>query len=273
MKKQPTTVILALLCALLAAPSFADIRYKSVTRTEAPQGSAGDMQVEGWVSGNNARVEVETSNNPILKKGAYLITKDGAQTIFLVDPQEKTYAEWDVAAMLGAAGAIMSGMGPLLKMEFSEPKVEKLLEEAGPALVGLPTKHYRYRTSYTMKIKMLGMGNETAVVSEEDIWVTDRLQDAGLSVWLRSEPPRTGNEQLDKLIASGRDKIAGFPLKTVVVSTSTNQKNKKQSTTRTTMEVTELDAQANVPGNSFEIPAGYEKTELPVAMAQPGRPQ
>ncbi len=269
MKKQSRTTILALLCALLAAPSFADIHYKSVTRTEAPQG-AGDMQVEGWVSGDSARVELKESNNPILKKGAFLITKDGGQTIFLVDPEEKTYAEWDIRAMLGAAGAVMNGMGPLLKMEFTEPKVEKLLEEAGPALVGLPTKHYRYRTSYTMKIKMLGMGNETAVVSEEDIWVTDRLQDAGLSIWLRAEPPSTGNDQLDKVIAAGREKFTGFPLKTVVSSTSTNKKNNKQTTARTTMEVTELDTKVNVPGTSFEIPSGYEKTEMPM-VPQPGR--
>ena len=172
--------------------------------------------------------------------------------------------------VLGAAGAMMTGMGPVLKIEFTEPKVEKLLEEAGPAMLGLPTRHYRYRTSYTMKMKVLGMGNESSVVSEEDIWVTDKLQDAALSVWLRSDPPTTGNEQLDKLIASGRGKVAGFPLKTVTVSTSTNKKN-KQATTRTTMEVTELDTSANVPAASFEIPAGYEKTEIMMPV-QGGRP-
>jgi len=155
-------------------------------------------------------------------------------------------------------------------MEFSEPKVEKLLEEAGPTLVGLPTKHYRYRTSYTMKMKVLGMGNESSVVSDEDIWVSDRLQDAGLSVWLRAEPLRTGNEQLDKLIAAGRGKFQGIPLKMVAVTTSTNSKNNKQTTSRTTMEVTELDTKANVPGASFEIPSGYEKTEV-MPMPQPGR--
>ena len=270
MKKPFRTVILAALFALAAAPGFAGIHYKSVTRTQPEQGKSMDIQVEGWVAGDSSRVDIRDSANPMLKPGAYLITKDGGQTIFLVDPKEKTYAEWDVQAMLGAAGAMMSGMGPVLKIEFTEPKVEKLLEEAGPAIVGLPTRHYRYRTSYTMKMKVLGMGNESSVVSEEDIWTTESLQDAALSIWLRSDPPKTGNEQLDKLIASGRGKITGFPLKTVVVSTSTNKKN-KQTTTRTTMEVTELDTKANVPGSSFEIPAGYEKTEMMMPV-QGGRP-
>jgi len=270
MKKPSRTVVLALLFALAAAPGFADIHYKSVTKTQPEGGKSQDIQVEGWVSGDNARVDIKDSANPLLKPGAFLITKDGGQTIFLVDPEEKTYAEWDVQAMLGAAGAVMNGMGPVLKIEFTEPKVEKLLEEAGPAIAGLPTRHYRYRTSYTMKMKVLGMGNESSVVSEEDIWATDQLRDAALSVWLRADAPRTGNEQLDKLIASSRGKVAGFPLKTVIVSTSTNKKN-KQTTTRTTMEVTELDTKANAPGSSFEIPAGYEKTEMMMPV-QGGRP-
>jgi hypothetical protein len=269
MKKQSRTAIFAVLLALAAAPGFADIHYKSVTKTQPEQGKSQDIQVEGWVAGDSSRVNIKESWNPVLKPGSYLITKDGARTIFLVDPEEKTYAEWDLQGMLGAAGAMMNGLGPVLKVEFSEPKVEKLLEEAGPAIVGLPTRHYRYRTSYTMKMKVLGMGNESAIVNEEDIWATDSLRDAALSVWLRSESPKTGNEQLDKLIASSRGKVTGFPLKMVTVSTSTNKKN-KQTTTRTTMEVTELDSKASAPGGSFEIPSGYEKTEI-MMPAQGGR--
>lgn len=270
MKKQLKIALLASLVALAAAPGFAGIHYKSVTKTQPEQGKSQDIQVEGWVAGDNSRVNFKESDNPLLKPGAYLITKDGGRTIFLVDPEEKTYAEWDIQAMLGAAGAVLNGMGPVLKVEFTEPKVEKLLEEAGPDMLGLPTRHYRYRTSYTMKMKVLGMGNESSVVQEEDIWTTDKLSDAALSIWLRSDPPKTGNEQLDKLIASDRGKIAGFPLKTVVVSTSTNKKN-KQTTTRTTMEVTELNTKASAPGSSFEIPAGYEKTEMMMPV-QGGRP-
>jgi len=269
MRKPYRSVVLASLFALAAAPGFAGIHYKSVTKTQPEGGKSQDIQVEGWVSGDNARVDIKESWNPVLKPGAYLITKDGGKAIFLVDPEEKTYAEWDLQGMLGAAGAMMNGMGPVLKVEFSEPKVEKLLEEAGPAIVGLPTRHYRYRTSYSMKMKVLGMGNESSIVSEEDIWSTDSLQDAALSVWLRSDAAKTGNEQLDKLIASSRGKVAGFPLKMVTVSTSTNKKN-KQTTTRTTMEVTELDTKANPPGGSFEIPSGYEKTEMMMPM-QGGR--
>ena len=253
---------LAAIAVIASGPAFAGVHYKSVTKTEDAQTKGSSMQVEGWVSGEKARVEFKESANPMAKQGAWLLTKDGGKTMYLVDPEEKTYAEWNLQAMLGVVGNVMQGMGPLLKIEFSDPKIEKLLDEDGGSVSGLPTRHVRYRTSYNMKIKVLGMGNEANVVTEQDIWSTDRLQDVGLGIWLRSDPPRTGNEQFDKLITAEAGKTQGFPLKTVTVSTTTQKKGNKQTVTRSTMEVTQLDANANVPGSSFEIPAGYKETQL-----------
>lgn len=261
MKACKQIVYLFFVFSIFAVPCFAGIHYKATTTTQG-QNQAGTMQVEGWVAGEKARVEFMESGNPVMKKGAYLITKDGGRTLFLVDPGEKTYAELDLQAMMGMVGSVMQGMGPLLKVEVSDPKVEALLEEDGGTVAGLPTRHRRYRTAYNMKIKVLGMGREASVVTEQDIWATDRLQDVGLGVWLRSEPPRTGNEQLDKLVTAEMGKTTGFPLKTVTVSTSTPKKGGQSTTTRSTMEVTQLDTSADVPAASFEIPAGYEETQI-----------
>jgi hypothetical protein len=267
------TLFLILSLAVLAGvPAFAGIHYKAVTKTDA-QNQAGNVEVEGWVAGEKAKVEFKESANPMAKSGAYLITKDGGKTIYLVDPKEKTYAEWDLQAMLGLVGSVMQGMGPLLKVEFSDPKVEKLLDEDGGTVAGLPTRHTRYRTSYNMKVRVLGMGNEASVVNEQDIWATDKVADVALGVWLRSDPPRTGNEQFDKLIASEMDKVAGFPLKTVTVSTTTQKKKGQTTTTRSTMEVTQLDTSANVPASAFEIPAGYQETQLLPTTGEAGESQ
>ncbi len=262
------SLILSLVFTLAALPSFAGIHYKAITKTQDASNKANNIEVEGWVAGEKVKVEFkEAGNNPMAKKGAYLISKDGGRTIYFVDPAEKTYAEWDLQAMLGMVGNVMQGMGPLLKIEISDPKVEKLLEEDGGTVSGQPTTHYRYRTGYNMKIKVMGMGQETAVVTDQDIWATEKLKDLALAVWLRADPPRTGNEQVDKLIAAEVDKTRGFPLKTVTVSTTT-QKKGKQTVTRSTMEVTQLDTSVDVPASSFEIPAGYEETQLlPTAAA------
>lgn len=264
---------LFVLCALVAAPSFAGIHYTATTNTQDATGKSNVMEVEGWVAADKAKIEFkESGGNPVAKNGAYLLTRDGGKTIYLVDPKEKTYAEWDLQAMMSMVGGIMNGMGPLLKMEFSNPKVEKLLEENGGTVAGLPTTHYRYRTTYNMKVKVLGMGQESAVENVQDVWATDRLQDIALGVWLRSDPPRTGNANFDKLIASEVDKAKGFPLKTVTVSTSTPKKG-KPTVTRTTMEVTKLDTGATVADASFQIPAGYQETQILPAAAEGGEGQ
>lgn len=271
MRKTAITLSSLALAALLTAPAWAGVHYKAKTDTEA-QGRNGNMtiDVEAWASGDSARVEFKESGSPIFKAGNYMITKDGGKTLYLVDPEEKTYAKWDLQGMLSAAGGMLQSMGPLLKMQISDPKVEKLLEEDGGTLLGQPTRHYKYRTSYTMTMKIMGMGNTSSVVTEQDIWSTDKLQDLGLGAWLRSEPPTMGYEPLDKLIKAEMGKNRGYPLKMVTVTTSTSQKRGETTTTRQTMQVTQLDTSATVPASRFEIPAGYEETEMVLPGMQAG---
>jgi hypothetical protein len=260
----------ALLALATAGPAVAGIHYQAITRVVDGQQRATETQVEAWAEGEKARVDFRVSANPIAKSGTYIITKDGGRTLYLVNPEDKTWARWSVEGMLGLIGGIMNGgLGPLLKIEFSDPKVEKLLEEDAGMVAGIPTRHLRYRTSYTMKVKVLGLGRASSVVVEDDLWVADRLRDAGLGVWLRSEPPRTGNAELDKLIAAGYEKRQGFPLKSSSVSTVTQKE--KQTVSRRTMEVTEVKSVA-VPDSRFDLPAGFEERQLPVGPAGPRGP-
>jgi len=245
-----------------AAPAWAGMHYTAASDAEDQRGHAMKMQVEGWVSGGKAKVVFEQSDNPLMKSGSYLLTKDGGHTLYLVNPEDKTYALWDMNAMLGVLGGVMNGMGPFLKFEFSDPKGEQLSEEDGGTVVGLPTRHYKFRTSYSMKMRVLGMGNSADTVTDEDIWATTKLQDPGLGVWLRHDPPKTGNEHFDKLIAAEAQKkrVSGFPLKTVTTTTTT-QKRGKQTVTHRTLEVTLLETKS-IPDSTFAIPAGYKETQM-----------
>lgn len=269
MSKLNRSIVGTALLLVLAVPCSAGIHYKAVTKTQDAANKTGDIQVEGWVSGDNAKVAfIESAGNPFTEKGTYIVTKDGGKTLFLVNPGEKTYAEWSLQGLMGTIGAVMNGMGPLLKVQFSDLKSDKISEEDGGLVLGQPTRHYKFRTSYTMTIKVLGMGNTADVVQEQDVWATTKLSDAALGVWLRADPPRTGNAEFDKLLTGEAGKYQGFPLKLVTVSTSTQKKGNKSTTTRSTMEVTQLDAGASVPASAFEIPAGYEETQIPLGPQQ-----
>jgi hypothetical protein len=242
MKRVFTIIGLCLVCAM---PALAGIHYKTV---------------ESWVDGDNAKIVFTESKNDLMGKGSYLVTTDGGKVLYLVDPKEKTYTEWDLNAMMNMFGTVMESMGGMLQMEFSDPEVEKLLEESGGTIVGLPTTHYRYRTAYTMDMKIMGMKRSQSFETVQDIWSTEELADPALGVWLKRDPPTMGNMGIEKVIEAEMSKMKGFPLKTVQETISTGQKGKQQTTTTTT-EVYELD-QTTISPEIFVIPADYERREM-----------
>lgn len=246
-----------------AAPAFAGMTFEATTTTDGPQGKQV-MRTQAWVDGAKAKVVFTESDNPMFTEGAYLLTTDGGKTLYLVDPQQKTYMPFDLDRMVATAGAMMQSMGGMVKMSFSNQKVEKLLEEPGGQLLGRDTTHYRVRVSYDSEVRVMGMGQEAANETITDTWTTTSLADPGFSAWLRRDPPKTGIADLDALLAAEvAQGVTGVPLKTVSVTTTKDKKRGRTQTTTTTMEVTSL-REGDVPAGSFEIPAGYEEVAVPV---------
>jgi hypothetical protein len=242
---------------VFAAHSFAGVYY--VARTTAEGGKSAEKQnmvVKAWASGDSGKVVFEESENPMMGKGTYIITKDGGKTMFLVDPKEKTYMKWDLESMMGLLGGAMK----MMNLKFTDPKVEALGEEPDGLVAGVPTVHYRFHTTYAMSMSFMMMKTNSRVVKEEEIWAATKLADAALGIWLRKAPPKTGNEDMDKLIQAEMSKVKGFPLKRKTMTTSTDEKDKKEVTT-ITMEVTELQM-VPVPDSTFEIPSDYKETSL-----------
>jgi Domain of unknown function (DUF4412) len=272
MKNTRLTLGSIALSLAVALPCSAGLHYKASTRVHDATGKISETQVEGWVSGDKAKVEfVDASGpaNPFAQKGTYILTSNGGKDLYLVNPEEKSYAKWSLDGMMKLIGGMMNGLGPLLKIELGDPKVEKLLDEDGGEVAGASTRHLQYRTRYSMKVRVLGISSNSEVDSVEDLWLASKWTDAGLGVWLRADPPRTGNAGFDKLIDASRERGAGFPLKSTIVSTTTQSKGKRQTVTRTTTEVTELKS-ASVPDSTFALPAGYSEVAPPAAPGEEG---
>jgi hypothetical protein len=259
-------VLTVVLLAAAAAPAWAGIHYTADTRSEG-EGQKQRTVVEAWVDGGKAMILFKEADTPVTEKGTYLLTSDGGETLYLVDPAEKTYAEWDLEAMLETIGAVMQSMGPMLNLKIDNVKVTRLGQEGGPALHGLATTHTTYRTEYDMTIKVMGMSRANHVETTQEVWSTTELDAAGLGVWLR-KAPATGFEELDELVNAEMAQLQGFPLKSVATSVTTGQKGKRSTTTTTTMEVTSLDASASVPDSTFGLPEGYTRTESPLAAGE-----
>lgn len=248
-----------LLAALAGAPAEAGYRYQATSTTTPEKGKPQVTEVEAWVEGPNAKIVFRESGQPMVEAGQYLLTRDGGKTLYIVDPEEETYAAMDLSAMLSTLGSVMEGLGGMIDMEFRDVEVEKLADEPGGERLGRPVRHLKYRTAYTLAIKVFGMKRENRVEAIQDAWVTDALDAEGFGVWLRSNPP-TGFAGLDELIEAEMEKVSGFPLETVIVSTTEGQKGKRSSTSRMETRVTALEEVA-LGDDVFALPAGYERVE------------
>jgi hypothetical protein len=256
--------ILNLLLALLmlVGTCLAGITYTATSVTEYSGTNAAPsekMTVRGYVSGDKAKVEFVESNSENMPPGAYLITLDGAKTILLVDPSQKRYVRYDVLNSLRSTAALMQRIGDL---QFHSPVFQKLLEEDGGPIAGVPTRHFRFHSSYeasmTLPNSMRAMTSTTT--QDQDLWVSPKLLDAALTEWLRSNAAVTGYEELDNIIRTQLKSVKGFALKEVSL-TKNSASNGVTSIVRRQMEVTKLNSSASVPASTFAIPADYKEYE------------
>jgi hypothetical protein len=238
----------------LAATAQAGIYYEARTTVD---GQVGDSLVHAWIDDENARIEFIESTIPTTKAGTYLVTRDAGRTLYLVNPKEETYSEWNLAAMMN----LVEGMSGLVNLEFSEPQIQLLEERDGGTVAGHSTHYTKYRTTYDLQMKILGMKRAMATDTVQEMWTTDDLEQPALGVWLRKGGRSSGDSSLDRMIAAEMSKVTGFPLKTIAVSTTTSGKKGKPTTTTSTTEVTTLREQA-VDADRFEIPANYQRVEL-----------
>jgi hypothetical protein len=244
-------VLLVNFVLLVAAYCLAGVEFVAQTRSDG----GGDVTVHAYVSGVRAKVVFIESQADDYAIGDYMLSPDEGKTLYLISPTTKTYTKYDVQAMMAGMGGMVQGMRGMMKVNFESPKVEKLVEENGGRIAGLPTRHYRYRTSYTVSMHLTGTKKVSNVI-EEDIWATDQLVDPALKVWLKQPPPTTGDEQVDKMIRAEMAKVEGFPLKRVTV-TRTSDANGEHST-RSEMNVLEV-KQVRVPLAQFAMPRGYRE--------------
>src|SRR5512133_726214 len=167
--------VLALLAC--AAPSFAGVSYKSVTKVESGTGKlpmSQEISFQAWISGGNAKTEMSGAGP--FPAGSYMLKRADNAAMLMVNPGKKTYAVWDPEQMMGGiAKAVQSAF------RIEDAKWEKVSEEDGGQLSGFPTQHYHYRFSYTMVVTIEGHDERAPASMEQEYWTTEKLNEPGLA--------------------------------------------------------------------------------------------
>ena len=269
MKSQALKITLTgmALSTLLAATSVNAGHYYEAVTTSNLDGKrdSTEVVVNSWVDGDNSRVEfVSGEKDGWMSDGNYLITTDGGENVFLVDPDEETYARFSLQEMMSTLGQAMDSMeqlGGMMKMEFTDLSTEKLLEEPGGDVLGYETTHYRYQTQYTMRLSIMGMKQKNTTVSVQDMWTTNELDAKGFAIWLRPDRGmQTGNDGLDELLDQEWSKINGFPLMITTDSTVTDKKGRITKNNSSTQ--VKVLREESVAADLFTWPENYTETQL-----------
>jgi hypothetical protein len=278
MKRILSILAATALCGAIAAPQPAiAAAYYFESRTTIEGEGVGNngqiMNVRAWIDGANAKIEFVDGEMGFFQEGGYMLTNDGAQIVYIVDPEKQTYSELNLDALLGMAGTMMNAVGGIMKMEFTDFTNEKIAEEPGGEILGYSTTRYEHHTGFTMNMAVMGFKRSNRTDTRQEAWCTSELDATGFQAWLSPDRFRTGNAEFDEVIKAGYQDMGNcMPLRTRTATTSTGERGAETSSVSTT-EVTVLREEASLGPAMFELPAGFTAQplipEMPADFALP----
>ena len=252
--------------------------FRGKQRVESSdEGVNNSVVSQALIEGNKLKILIEESSNPMIPKGAYFLSTGGDITYF-VNPMAKTIARIDRAetekleSQAGRMAEQNRQMG--MKTEMADIKLEQKLDESGPTMLGMPTRHYRYTLSYSEKQHAPGLKSPmtTKVEEQHEFWATNALTDeAAMIAWQKDRLMESGDAS-DAAVQQAANRIYshGFILKHVINTKSSVSMpgmgmmmgmGGGTDTDRTTREITDF-RRESVPASVFELPKGYTETEF-----------
>jgi hypothetical protein len=237
--------------------------------------AVSEMQI--WMDGARMKTQILQGGegNPMMPPGSYMLM--GEQGIFLVNPEARTFARFDMSMIQDAVQAVGGVAGPGGAFQISDASVEKTIDEAGPEIEGYATRHYQFKSSWTMQ--MTGAPMKTTMATIEDVWATDQIaMPAGGEL-----PFDTSTLPADLQVladAQGRGDVSGFPLRTITEQTTKTDMGiagfgggaaqrmmysamagAGAGDTKTTVEAVGIE-EIDIAADTFEIPADFSETQL-----------
>lgn len=251
---------LAVVHLAVAGAPMAPFYYEATTtRSTEGKGEPQVSKLRAWVDGQRTRIEFLAGSKKDLPEGSFVVTKDGGDTVFFVNPKKQAYARWELDDAVKDLADRLKKEGGLVRLAISDVSDEKLVEEPSEPILGFPATHRKWRSGYTLKYAILGIDQERREDTVQEIWFSDRIAGSGYDAILQPSRLKTGHEGLDKVVAGRLGEPHGFTLRSEVVS-KVRQKGKEQ-TQRSRTDVTLLREEASNPSR-FEVPSGYQERPL-----------
>jgi Domain of unknown function (DUF4412) len=224
----PTLFALLLACGPVFGQFEGVLQMKmTMAAKDGQSGAGGTMNISVGKAGT--RCEMNMQSGAMGMKMVMLQKNDAPNTLYRVNDANKTYTEMDVARMQAGAGQPQQAA--------DKYTVEKLGQET---LLGYKTEHVLLKKE----------GADPATASTTELWTAKDLLDYATFSKMQAVRGRlAGNPAMMKALQeAGAD---GMPLKSITTMPDGG---------KMTMEVTTVEKKT-LPASTFEIPAGYTKSE------------
>jgi hypothetical protein len=253
--------VLGVMLLFAVQTASAAIRYEFHESTTSDVDGAQPLDCSGRavIDGEKARVQFVACN--AYAPGTLVLTTNGSRMLTFVDPIKKTYAEVNAAAVALALGST--------KITISNKKVTSTAMDDHPVLAGVPTDHFRLTLDYDITVTFGEIPLTQTAHVIIDRWTTMSFGDVS-ETFLSSGALKTGNPDLDDLVALENAKGKGFPLKQIIHTTTVNNRaqsiaskllvNRTSNITRE-LTVTMVEPVAKLAVGTFDVPAGYHRAD------------
>ncbi len=249
--------------AWIAVPAFAAIEYEFVQKNTSDDSvkPATELTARAVIDGSRSRVDFLGGN--LYPPGTYVVSTDGSQRLFFVDPAKQWYTEFNASQAATALGA------GNIRIENLKSDVKRI--EDRQTIAGIDADRYRLTMSYDITVTMRNIPLRQHVQTDIDTWVTSRFV---VLDTFSARGMRTGNAMIDQLIETETGKIPGFALRQTVTTKTTFDPPKRRSelkvpTQRTIVremwvtKVKEIAPEASF----FIVPASYRRADQPEQKA------
>jgi hypothetical protein len=252
LKKRLRLFVVALLS--MATPLFAGLRYEFTesTRTEETAKTT-HLVARAVVEGAMSRLDVLSGDR--YEPGSYILTH-GDNRIYVVNPAQKSYAEYS-----GSDRPVNPERVQIknVKSNFIE------VPEATPVVIaGYPTRHFRLQLTYDIEVQMGTITIRQSVETAIDKWVTNAFDHIVEQYRANLDDVKTGNPQIDALIATEASRFRGLPLRerSQIVTRAEKSKSSKVNLPTTRKRTREMTVsrieEVTVSPNFFAIPVDYK---------------
>ncbi len=267
-------------CIAIPALCFASLASAGVQYVQVNSGGAegGSTTSEIMLEGDKFKSVFVATDIPMMSSGLYVLAT-GPNDIYMVNPATHNYSRMSSKDMqkMGQDAQLMAGPGgDLMKAEYQDFKVIKEFDEAGPTIVGLSTRHYRYSISYKEISQLPGVPMQMTMNVEEvnEFWASKEFAIAAPDA---SKDPTTGggaaSDESNIQLQEAERQMAehGFVLKRVVthktsmggmMAAMTMGMGMGGGAQESSMEVTSLDRNAIFPAGTFDLPKDFTEVDM-----------